>query len=234
MDKVLIATLLVGFFCSKLFANPYQTEITIGAADSNVGDPLFNLGIQFYLNEVKTEHKPWAEAAFLSKSTNLYARSYYTLEGGEQSTSAGLELFLPNTMFYGEVMAFEAGDKIRWSANAGVTPIDGLLITTNIDEDSSYQPNLSVKYVKILTNKRAINIEAGGYDGEDGVYSMSFATDFYFTHTTSVGMELKESSYYSEGVLRAKHFFSNELYAATSFSKWHSNRIIMLEAGLRF
>ncbi|MDO6422615.1 hypothetical protein [Saccharophagus degradans] len=160
MVRVLIVTLLVGFYCSKLFANPYQTEITIGAADANAADPLFNLGIQFYLNEVKTENKPWAEAAFLSKATKLYARSYYALEGGEQSTFAGIEFFLPNAMFYGEVMAFEAGDKIRWSANAGVSPIDGLLITTNIKEDISYQPNLSVKYVKPLTNKRAINIEA--------------------------------------------------------------------------
>ena len=160
MVRVLIVTLLVGFYCSKLFANQYQTEITIGAADANAADPLFNLGIQFYLNEVKTENKPWAEAAFLSKATNLYARSYYALEGGEQSTFAGLEFFLPNTMFYGEAMAFEADDKIRWSVNAGVSPIDGLLITTNIKEDIGYQPNLRVKYVKPLTNKRAINIEA--------------------------------------------------------------------------
>lgn len=234
MIKNILGVAVALVVSNAAIAESYRTEITTGITDNDGSDVSLDLGIRYHFNEVDTSGKPLAEAAFLNKSSNVWAKTYNIAGDGDTVTGAGVEFFLPDTIVYGAFNVLKDDDDTRWSATAGVTPIDGLLVTTTYVEDVDYDLNLRAKYVTTLGNGQSINLEASGYDGEDN-FDWSLAGDYYLTNNTSVGLELSDYSGGDTAVtVRGRHFFSHEFFAGASFTTVDDNDTIGLEAGLRF
>ncbi|WP_157484841.1 putative porin [Gilvimarinus polysaccharolyticus] len=101
-----------------------------------------------------------------------------------------------------------SGSDTHWSAQLGVAPLEGWLLTTGFSEDSALFEdgwNVHSKYVGELTNGRAYNLEAGYADWDNGDSSWTVGGDFYFTRAVSVGGTVGEDDVYS---LRAQSFFT--------------------------
>lgn len=233
MIKKILGVAVALVVSNAAIADSYRTEITVGATDSDATDTSLDLGIRYHFQEVDTSGKPLAEAAFLNKSSNVYAETTNIAGDGDTETTAGVEFYLPNTMFYGGFDVTKTDDNTSWKATLGVTPIDGLLVTTSYEEDVDYNLNLDAKYVTALGGDRWINLEAN-YENGDEDDTFGAAADFYFTSLTSIGLKLDNDGNDTDVTVRGRHFFSNEFFAGASFTAADNNDIIALEAGLRF
>lgn len=234
MIKKILGVAVALVVSNAAIADSYRTEITAGATDSDATDTSFDLGIRYHFQEVDTSGKPLAEAAFLNKSSNVYAETVNIAGDGDTETTAGVEFYLPNTMFYGGFDVTKTDDNTSWTATLGVTPIDGLLVTTSYKEDVDYDLNLDAKYVTTLGNGHAINLEAKVIDGEEDVL-WSLGGDYYLSNNTSLGLAFSDYTGNDTDVtVRGRHFFSNEFFAGASFTAADNNDTIALEAGLRF
>lgn len=235
MIKKILGVAVAVVISNAAMADSYRTEITAGATDNDSSDTSLDLGIRYHFNEVDTSGKPLAEAAFLNKSSNVWAETENLAGDGETSTTAGVEFYLPDTMFYGafDVKKRDNSDT-RWSATAGVTPIAGLRVTTTYVEDVDYNLNLDAKYVTTLGNGQSVNFEAQIEDGEEDVL-WSLGGDYYLNNNTSLGLVFADNTGNDTAVtVRGRHFFSQEIFAGASFTTVDDNDTIAFEAGLRF
>jgi hypothetical protein len=170
---------------------------------------VLGIGGTYYFEPVKTDGLPLAEAAFLNRSSFVAAGIARSELGDEKIDifGAGGGYYLPNTIFYGELNYTYAddfgGDQDRFSAALGVTPIDGLLVTTYFDEDG-WDPNARAKYVGKLPNAHfyAASIDVVETDDDDFEFGLGF--DYYFDPTFSAGIGLSEHF----TILRAEKFFT--------------------------
>src|SRR5690606_10509246 len=136
MKKYLVSLAVCSAFSSFAVADDYHFDVVglLGKADTDIGSDgtLLGAGIQYHFQAVDTSKGPLAEAAFINKSSNVSALQLHTDSDGDNfdATVLGAEFYVPNTMFYvGFDYAIYDGDSDdSWSIDAGVTPIEGLLV----------------------------------------------------------------------------------------------------------
>lgn len=143
----------------------YQAEINANYENTSFdGDSedldTFGISGKYYLNGVNTKNSPLAEAAFLSKASNIglgYANSSIDEDGADlEIDTVGLngEFFIPNSQFYvsGSLNRSEvtvesefgkaSDDNVGYALEAGYLPVDGLLIAAGVAKE-----NLDPMYV---------------------------------------------------------------------------------------
>jgi len=186
--------------CSAAMADDYRFEL--GASydraiiDEDLSDDadIFSIGGTFYLKPVPTDGVPLSEAAFLHRSSFVAAQIARVDFGGENFDLLGASFgyYIPNTMFYGRIGVTKADEDIgnaddtNVNGTFGVTPLDGLLVTTDIDEDG-WDPNATAKYVGKLGNQHYYAASVSVVDPDEGDLDIGVGFDYYLDHTFSVG-----------------------------------------------
>jgi len=221
-------------------ADSYKADLSVGYADFDGDASTLYANGQFFLNEVDTKGKPLAEAAFLQRASNLALSVGTTdIDGVDDNidhVAAMGEFYVPDTMLYvaAGVVRVDGGNEsdTDWVASVGVTPIDGLLITTDYDHDLGYDFNLHAKYVVALAGATALNLEAGHTNGDftDETY---LAADYYFNRQFSLGamVEDAEDTAYT---LRTNYFVNEQMYVGGSYTNTDLGDVLMVSAGMRF
>jgi hypothetical protein len=227
MRGTLSAVLLAAVFVSPAGADDYRFEVRAALdrdqpdGDFPGGDPqTLQLSGTWYFAPVSTEAVPLAEAAFLGKASNLSAVAArfevfdehlnaqaanigYYFPGGLFFASAGVSRSQNITAINSQVVLKETNT--RWFGALGVTPLDGLLVTTDFDENG-YDPNITARHVGKLPNAHfyAGSVGVVKPDGGDTFFRLDF--DYYFDDTTSAGIGYADGS---EAItLRGRKFFS--------------------------
>jgi predicted porin len=118
-----------------------------------------------------------------------------------------------------------------WGLTAGVTPIAGLLVTTEYFNNAGYDFNLHAKYVKALKGETAFNLEAIIADAEDKILGIS--ADYYFNKNFSLGANIMSADKNSYG-FQGKLFMSHRFSVGAKYSREGSANQMLLEAGFRF
>lgn len=228
-------------------------EIFGGTSEWEMELDVLNVGGRWHFDEVNTEGHPLAEASFLQRSSSLAANyRYIDFSGGDSGDWLNLQLeyFVPNSIFYvaahydyidarerddADDFAGDDGGESQWGMAFGVTPVDGLLITTRyrsppfeyffyqawFPEQTGYDPNLQVEYVMPLAKQTAVRLEASYVKGQsvDGVSiedEVTIGGDYYINRTWSVGAKVFDQ--YETGYgLRTRKFFSETFSIEASY-----------------
>lgn len=243
--KLLVAALGVAASGFAL-ADTYQADVAASASRYDVDgiSSSFNrydvIG-HYYFNAVKTDNVPLAEAAYLGKNSNFFAGYARTnghgLDSKIDSYGVGLEVYIPESFLYVKAAAqresIDGFHQNDWYTSVGITPIDGLLITTEYDHDDGYDANIHAKYVTALGNGQFINLEAGAADGDDGnVFNVG--GDFYFDNTFSVGGNIADSGDDNAYTVRTKKFFTDQFSGELSYTDTDKGNIVRAGVSYRF
>jgi hypothetical protein len=219
-----LAPVLLLALAPAAFAEDYRFEVT-GAFDRDSLDGFgdidtVTLSGTWYFKSVSTDGVPLAEAAFLGRASNLNvmaARSEFFFGPHLDNQAARVEYYVPGTMFYASAGLLRNETLFildnnartlrddRWFGSLGVTPLDGLLVTTEFDEDG-YDPNIHARHVGKLPNG---HFYAGGVslvDPDRGDLAFGLDFDYYLDDTTSLGAGYDDAG--SRIELRAEKFFS--------------------------
>ena len=243
--KLLIAALSVAV-SGFAIADSYQSEISIGASryDENginsKSDSYILEGI-YHFNAVDTTNLPLAEAAYLGKNSNVFAGIIdvprHNDNPSQQSYIVGAEFYIPENFLY--VRAGAVRHKVRggqdndWFTAVGVTPIDGLLVTTQYFHDAGYDANIHAKYVTDIGNGQFINVEAGVADTDSGTSAL-IGGDYYIDNSFSVGAEVVDSDGGDEYSLRTRKFFSESFSGELSYTDTEAGNLVNLGLAVRF
>jgi Putative general bacterial porin len=238
--KILSAAVVLGFSSMVALAD-YRAEVSLNlgqasASDSDDDATLINLKGELFFNNVDTDGKPLAEAAFLQKASSVYlnhARIDSDFVDGSETT-VGIGYYIPNTIFFAgaEFISPDEGDN-DWALVGGVTPIDGWLLTTTYRDSVDYELNLKSKYVRQLGGETAINFEAGFADGGDFDDTITLGLDYYLDHNLSIGAYTISQEEDTIGI-RGRFFFMENASAQVSYATADSVDIISVGASLRF
>lgn len=212
-------------------ANSYQGEVGATYTDVDGDDGAFGIRGEFHLNPVRTRNLPLAEAAFLQQSSNVYAEANDDFD----SLTVGGELYIPDTMFFvgaGVNRISNGGSDTTLFATLGLTPINGLLITTDFTDDG-YDANIGAKYVVDLGAGNFANFEGEYRDGDVEDY-LRLDADFYFDRTLSIGAGYADNYGGDEFTLRARNFFTEEISAEIAYTDSDWGDRIMIGGAIRF
>ncbi|HUQ08902.1 MAG TPA: putative porin [Steroidobacteraceae bacterium] len=194
-----------------------------------VGDPqMFSLGGAWYFAPVSTDGVPLAEAAYLGHASYVGAvAARFEVYGTDlYSQAASIGYYIPGTMFFAGVGASRDEQAIAvssttvltdyrttWFGTVGITPLDGLMITTNLRE-RGYDPNITARHVGKLPNGHFYAGSVNLVDPDDGDTSFGVDFDYYFDDSTSLGVGYDDGGERFE--LRAEKFFSGSWAAGVS------------------
>jgi hypothetical protein len=208
-------------------ADSYQAEISGGVSRTDydhISNDVnrYDLDGAYYFKAVNTANLPLAEAAYLGKNSNVFAgvsdwhrKSFNSL----QSYNVGAEFYIPENFLYvrAGVIRNSSGTSREsdWFTSVGITPIDGLLLTTTYTHDAGYDANIHAKYVTDLGAGQFINVEAGFTDTDFGTEAY-IGGDYYFDNTFSVGAQITDNDADTEYTLRTRKFFT-EKFSADAF-----------------
>lgn len=195
------------------FTQAYQFETSVAYTDYY--DGLFTsteYSGTYYFSQVSTDATPLAEAAFLGKNSSMnlsYFRSESDDFDGLDSRSASASFFIPKSIFFVGVGYEEDDDENNATLNLGITPVDGLLITTQHDKDADeYNENLYAKYVTLLNGDQALNLEGlVSKDEETDTTNYVLMGDFYFNQRFSLGAVFSDDDIGNTYGARLQHFF---------------------------
>lgn len=179
----------------------------------------FGIGGTYYFAPVNTDGVPLAEAAFLRRSSFVDAAYLRADLGNEEFNilDANVGYYLPDTIFYGRIGVTHIddvpGDGTNLNASLGVAPIDGLLVTTDFDEDG-WDPNVTAKLVSQFPNSHfyAASVSLIDPDGGDTTFGLDF--DYFLDTSTSIGVGYEDAGESWE--LRGEKFFSANWAAGVS------------------
>jgi Putative general bacterial porin len=212
-SRALLPIVIATSFSS--FTQAYQFETSVAYSDYYDGLMTSTELIgTYYFSQVSTDATPLAEAAFLGKNSSInlsYFRSESDDFDGLDSTSVSASFFIPNSIFFVGVGYEEDDDENNATLNLGITPVDGLLITTQHDKEADeYNENLYAKYVILLNGDRALNLEAAvekneGADRNDYL----LLGDFYFSRYFSLGAAFSDDEVGNTYGLTMQHFFAD-------------------------
>ena len=198
------------------FADDYRGEVTLTGdrtnPDGNAPDvDTFTALGTYYLAPVRTDGLPLAEAAFLGRSSYVSAAAAHVDFGPDDADfyAANIGYYMPNTIFFGRLgvarSEFTGGGDTNFNGTFGITPLDGLLLTTNFDEHG-WDPNISAKYVGKMANSHFYSITASAVDPDQGDTDVGLAFDYYLDTTFSVGAGYGSAA--DSWSLRAQKFFT--------------------------
>ncbi|MDQ2077597.1 putative porin [Marinimicrobium sp. ABcell2] len=233
LKALAIATGMI--FSSAVMAAPYQVEVGANYqhwdVDGGGSDGAFGVRGEYHFAPVQTGNHPLAEAAFLERSTNVYAEANDDFD----HLTLGGELYIPNTMFYVAAEVFRTdynGSDTGVAGAVGIMPIDGLLVSTRFTDDG-YDANVSVKYVTAIGTVNYLNVEGTYQDGDFDDY-LSVSADFYIDRTFSVGAGYADEYGNDVFSLRARKFFTSEISGELQLSDSDWGTGVLVGASIRF
>ena len=203
-------------------------------------DDSFGVFGTYYFSPVQLEQHAYGEAAFLERASFVTLDAGYSDNSRDSAPCAictgalsneerqdyALTVggYIANTILYSSATYayrhFEAeytDDRIysdsrtTWSAELGVAPLEGWLLTTGFSEYAAlfeHGWNVSSKYVGELDNGRSYNVEGTYSDIDNGPSSWTVGGDFYFMRAFSIGGTLGEHDYYT---LRSRWFVTPDV-----------------------
>lgn len=245
--KLKLLVLAFGIATSGIvLADTYQAEVAAGAARYDINgvnsdSKLYDVVGRYYFSAVKTDNLPLAEAAYLGQKSNFFADYARTNTDGFDpkidSYGVGVEVYIPESFLY--VKAAVERESIgpyhqnNWHTSVGITPINGLLITTEYDDEDGYDANIHAKYVTDLGNGQFINLQAGAIDGDDG--NVLYAGgDYYFDNTFSVGGTVADTGDSNAYTVRTKKFFTEQFSGDISYTDSDDDNIVRVGLSYRF
>ena len=251
-SKTILSAMLLA--SSTTFANTYNGEVGLeyvnnGAATADnlfIADNVSSLQIRgtYNFSAVDTTNKPLAEADFLGKHSFINA-SYSSIDPDgydkTHSETIGVGFYIPNSIFYVSAQYRKIEDFNDTIVSLGITPIDGLLITTSHSDEEDYTANIAAKYVVQLAGDTALNLEASYVKGEDAEDdfeededdTIHVAADYYFNSRFSVGASFTdyEDSAYS---IRSRYFYSEKVSFKAEAISADDENAFTLGAAIRF
>ena len=235
--------LLIALAPAAALADDYRFEVRGGfdRQDLGVDIDVASLDGTWYFAPVSTSNVPLAEAAYLGRASFLSGGLALIdfLDTTLDAEDVKVGYYIPGTMFYAAVGALHEENIIafsstftetrydtRWFGTLGITPLDGLLVTTDFHEHG-YDANITARYVGKLPNNHfyagSVSLADMGY-GETA-YGLDF--DYYLDDSTSVGVGFdgRSARFDSDArlvgggnrlELRAEKFFSKSWAAGVS------------------
>ena len=229
--------LMLALIPAAALADDYRLEIQgtfsrdTPSEDGLIGDiDSAGLAGTWYFAPVSTDNVPLAEAAYLGRASYVSAGvasvEFDGIDTRLNGQGVSVGYYIPNSMFFAAVgvshgegitalnsTIVETDYNTTWFGRVGITPFDGLQITTGFD-DNGYDPNIDARYVGKLPNNHyyAGRVSLVDPDGGDLTYGLDF--DYYFNASTSVGVGYGEAGDRLE--LRAEKFFSKSWAAGLS------------------
>lgn len=233
--KLIIAAMLAT--SSLAIAQPYQFEVgaSLTHYDPDQGSSDKSLGAsgEYHFEQVQTANRPLAEAAFLQRSSHVYARGSNDLD----IIYTGVNFYIPNTLFYvaAELQRVDVNNYRNndWGVRFGLTPIDGLLLWTSYYDEPGYDLNIHAKYVLDLGYNNAVNLEAGYTDLDEDNHIYLFG-DFYFNRTFSVGAGYNDYAGEDAFTLRTRKFFTDRISGEAAFTDADNGKSLTVGASIRF
>jgi Putative general bacterial porin len=240
---------LCGAFLSvAAVAEPYKAELNVQASQVDVDErnakstTYGGLGT-FYFDAVETVNVPLAEAAYLGKNSNIYAGAFHTSWNDDEFMldadiyNVGAEFFIPENFLYVSAGAtrsnYDDDNDSDWYTSIGLTPIDGLLVTTAYTHDEGYDPNINAKYVTAIGNGQFINLEASFEDADEG-NNIFIGGDFYMDSSLGIGARVGRLDETNAYELRARKFFSEKFSGNITYRSQEAFDTISLGVQLRF
>ena len=232
-SRTLMSLLLLALAPAASSADDYRLQIT-GAFDRATPDNFpgdldtLNLSAAWFFAPVSTDGVPLAEAAFLGRASSLNAVVSRVEVFGTHlnAQAAGVSYYLPDTMFYARVGAQRVETAIglsstavvteydtQWVGALGLAPLDGLLVTTEFDEDG-YDPNITARYVGKLPNSHFYAGSVSIVEPDFGDTYIAVDFDYFLDDSTSLGAGYSDRDERLE--LRAEKFFSPNWAAGVS------------------
>lgn len=253
--KILVATCAV-LASGVAIADSYQAEV--GAAIARIdndglssNENFYGLNGAYYFAAVKTANVPLAEAAYLGKNTNAHAQYGRTTGRGNHNNfyELGAEIYIPESFLYFDAAVLSDKSDERtdndWYGRVGVTPIDGLLVSTGYYHDDGYDFNIKGKYVMALGSDEFINVEAEIIDNATD-YKM-LGGDYYLDSTFSVGGMIENSERGTPGrgtvgnedsgnhfTVRTRKFFNDQISGELAYTDKPGGNVVMAGASIRF
>lgn len=233
--KALAAAVVMTMSSANVLADTYQFDLGANYTHADVdgfgSDGFFGAYARYYFSPVNTTNRPLAEAAFLGKSSNV------TLSTAEDFDVVRLdaEVYIPNSIFYIGATAtrtdYGNGSDNDWSARVGITPVDGLLITTSFNDDD-YDLNLQAKYITALGGGNFLNVE-GYFVDADSTNFFGVSADFYFDRTFSVGVAYEDIGD-DVFTVRTRKFFTETFSGEVTYSKHEYFDVARVGVSVRF
>ena len=242
--KLLVAAIGVAV-SGFVFADSYQAEISGGVnrIDSDYfSEDIYRYDLDgvYYFKAVDTASLPLAESAYLGKNSNVFAgvvdqhiEHFYS----SQSYSVGAEFYIPENFLYVKAgvarYSFGTYRDNDWFTAVGITPIEGLLLTTQYYHDAGYDANIHAKYVTDVGAGQFINVEAGFTDTDFGTEAY-IGGDYYFDNTFSVGAQITDNDADTEYTLRTRKFFTEKFSVDAFYTDTDVSNTIGLGVAVRF
>jgi hypothetical protein len=210
-------------------ADDYRWEVG-GAAQrvSFAGEHLdqWSLYGSYYFREVHTDSLPLSEAAFLGRDSSVMLQPSRFDVGGEHFDALRLQtdVYVPGTWlflaagldrnetrevtFIGNAAVTKRDHVTHWDAAIGITPFDGLRISTDFAQHLDYDPNVQVKYVGKLGNSHYYGVGISAIDPRGGDFTYALSADYFLDRTLKVGVQFADGSNFW-GVNAEKFFREN-------------------------
>jgi hypothetical protein len=223
------------FVSATAMADDYRVEARATytrdeLANTNlIEDPeMLSLAAKWYFAPVSTDGVPLAEAAYLGHASYVGAvAARFDVYGTYlDSQAASVGYYIPGTMFFAGVGASRdevaiavnstmtlTDYRTSWFGTIGITPLDGLMITTDLRE-RGYDPNVTARHVGKLPNGHfyAGSVSFVDPDRQDATFGLDF--DYYLDDRTSLGVGYEDRGERFE--VRAEKFFSDSWAAGVS------------------
>lgn len=242
MKKRCLCAAVLMALTSGAFAGSYQAEVAGGLelTDADNGNNTTKLGGrgQFYFAPVNNAGKPLAEAAFLSRASNVNGYLNFSDSDASDGTAMGVgaEVYIPRSMVYVAVdyqrWDYDHNDGSNWLITGGVTPIDGLRITTTYNEDSGYDLNLAAVYVTKLGGQQSVKFFGSLVDDDSNTIKAGF--HFYFNRQLGAGIQLKDSGDNTDFRFEGDYFLNENTFVKAFIQNSDYEDTFGIEVGTRF
>lgn len=202
----------------------------------NVDDSAIGVDFTYHLENVSTQGKPLAEAAFLGRNSNVGV-SYLTFDEADSDT-LGLsgEFWFDDLYVSADYASSDDADDV--SVNLGYMFQDGLLGYVGIiDEDAEEETTLllGTKYVAPIGDNY-VSFE-GELQTNDGDNVIALAGDYFIDHSLSLGVRMAESNVDDVETtwgLGASYFIKPTISAELEYTTQDELDIVMVRGAARF
>jgi hypothetical protein len=240
-------------FASSAFAGEYRWEtggqyqrFSVDGFDANY----WSLYGTYFFRDVKTDALPLQEAAYLGRasSVSLAPARFDSDVGRFDQWRISSDVYVPGTWLYlsagvtradsieptydGSSVVPLRGHETSWDGAIGITPFDGLRLSTSFYQHDDYQPNLDMKYVGRLGNGHFYGIGVNLLDPDGGDFTYDLTADYFIDRTLRVGAEVGKGL--DRWGVSADKFFTDQASIGLSYTGLEAGHQLALRAAWRF